>query len=117
MMNCVIFAFDTYAKSRGSVIHTYLVPIYYVYIQYEDALDSPLEQCISDSMVRNKDSGIGSIGGNLFSLVPSGVPSYKPSQTIMEEPEPQPISSPDSFSDFFSMLSGMTIGLANQLIQ
>lgn len=78
-------------------------------VQYEDAIESPLEQCISDSMVRSKDSGIGSIGGTLFSLVPSGVPSYKPSQTIVEEPALQPISSPDCFSDFFSLLSGMLV--------
>ena len=72
-------------------------------LQYEDALESPLEQCISDSLVRNKDSGITSVG-DLFSLVPSGVP--KPSQAVVEEPEPKPISSPDSFSDFFTILSG-----------
>ena len=72
-------------------------------LQYEDALESPLEQCISDSLVRNKDTGITSVG-DLFSLVPSGVP--KPSQAIVEEPEPKPISSPDSFSDFFTVLSG-----------
>jgi len=66
-------------------------------------LESPLEQCISDSLARNKDSGITSVG-DLFSLVPSGVP--KPAQTIVEESEPQPISSPDSFSDFFTALSG-----------
>ena len=56
-------------------------------------------------MVRNKDSGIGSLGGNLFSLVPSGVPSYKPSLTILEEPKA--ISSPDSFNAFFTVLSGL----------
>ena len=75
-------------------------------IQYEDALESPLEQCISDSLARNKDSGMPSVG-DLFSLVPSGVP--KPAQTIVEESEPQPISSPDSFSDFFTALSGKCI--------
>lgn len=68
-------------------------------LQYEDALESPLEQCISDSMLRSKDTG------NLFSLVPSGVPSYKTSQTISEDTDSlQPISSPDSFSDFFKVL-------------
>lgn len=78
--------------------------------QYEDALESPLEQCISDSMVRNKDSSLSSLGKNsLFSLVPSGVPSYKASQTISEESAPQPISSPDSFSDFFKVLGELVV--------
>lgn len=72
--------------------------------QYEDALESPLEQCISDSMLRSKDSGLPTLD-NLFSLVPSGVPTNKPSsQTISEEPAPLPISSPDSFSDFFKVV-------------
>ena len=70
--------------------------------QYEDALESPLEKCISDSMVRNKDTGISGLGNTLFSLVPSGVP--KVPQTISEEDDLQPISSPDSFSDFFKVL-------------
>ncbi len=70
--------------------------------QYEDALDSPLEKCISDSMVRNKDTGISGLGNSLFSLVPSGVP--KAPQTISEEEAVQPISSPDSFSDFFKVI-------------
>lgn len=56
-------------------------------------------------MLRNKDSGLGA---NLFSLVPSGVPSYKTSQVISEESEPQPISSPDSFSDFFKVIGQST---------
>lgn len=73
-----------------------------VILQYQDALESPLEQCISDSMVRPKDSVLAGLGGNLFSLVPSGVP--KTPQSASEESEPQPISSPDSFSDFFKVV-------------
>ena len=75
-------------------------------LQYQDALESPLEQCITDSMVRAKDTGLSSLGGNLFSLVPSGVPkSTQPQQqSVSEESDPQPISSPDSFSDFFKVI-------------
>ena len=79
------------------VFHYPLLP------QYEDALESPLEQCISDSMVRSKDSGLPSLD-NFFSLVPSGVPTNKTPPTIQEEPSLQPISSPDSFSDFFKII-------------
>lgn len=82
-------------------------------LQYEDALESPLEQCISDSVVRTKDSGIASLGGNLFSLVPSGVP--KSLQTVSEESEPQPISSPDSFSDFFKVIGQSSSGTVGSM--
>lgn len=65
--------------------------------EYEDARDSPLERRISDSVARAKE------GGNIFSLVPSGVPTYRAQFT--EEESPHFISSPDSFQDFFSLLS------------
>ena len=60
-------------------------------------MESPLEQCISDSMVRSKD------GGNIFSLMPNGV-AKAPHQPPPEESDPLPISSPDSFSDFFKVI-------------
>ncbi len=74
-----------------------------MYTQYEDACDSPLEQCITDSIVRAKDTGTLETLENFFSLVPSGVSTYRPSQQSIPE-EPEPISSPDSFCDFFQML-------------
>ena len=85
---------------HGPVVHKGFLLLF---VQYEDALESPLEQCISDSMVRNKDSGLPSLD-NFFSLVPSGVPTNKTPPTIPEEPAPLPISSPDSFSDFFMVV-------------
>ena len=71
--------------------------------QYEDARDSPLEQCISDSIVKSKDTGTLETLENFFSLVPSGVSTYKPSQQTIPE-EPTPISSPDCFAEFFQLL-------------
>ena len=71
--------------------------------QYEDARDSPLEQCISDSIVKSKDTGTLETLENFFSLVPSGVSTYKPSQQTIPE-EPGPISSADCFADFFQLL-------------
>jgi len=62
---------------------------------FEDARDSPLEQRISDSIVKPKDNA------NLFSLVPSGVPRPP---AIVEATDPDPIFNPDSFSDFFRLL-------------
>ena len=71
--------------------------------QYQDAQESPLEQCITDSMVKSKDSNsISTNVSNLFSLVPSGVATYKSPQPIAEEAEP--VINPDSFSDFFRLL-------------
>ena len=71
--------------------------------QYQDAQESPLEQCITDSMVKSKDSNsISTNVSNLFSLVPSGVATYKSPQPIVEEAEP--VINPDSFSDFFRLL-------------
>lgn len=72
--------------------------------EYEDARDSPLEQCISDSIVKSKDTGTLETLENFFSLVPSGVSTYKPSQQSIPE-EPSPISSPDCFADFFQLLA------------
>lgn len=86
---------------RDQLVHCLVSRVYFSYVQYEDALESPLEKRISDSMVRSKD-GIAGLGGALFSLVPSGVP--KVPQTISEDDVVQPISSPDSFSDFFKVL-------------
>ena len=71
--------------------------------QYQDAQESPLEQCITDSMVKSKESNsISTNVSNLFSLVPSGVATYKSTQPIMEEAEP--VINPDSFGDFFRLL-------------
>ena len=54
-------------------------------------------------MVKSKDSNsITTNVSNLFSLVPSGVATYKSPQPIAEEAEP--ICNPDSFSDFFRLL-------------
>ena len=54
-------------------------------------------------MVKSKDSNSLSTNvSNLFSLVPSGVATYKNQQTIVEEAEP--VVNPDSFSDFFKLL-------------
>ncbi len=74
-----------------------------VFSQYEDARDSPLEQCITDSIVRSKDTGTREALENFFSLVPSGVSTYKPSQLPIQETR-EPIASPDSFCDFFQLL-------------
>lgn len=82
------------------LICNYFYAALFPWPQYEDALDSPLEQCISDSMMRNKDQSLPTLGGTLFSLVPSGIP-----KSISEDSsEPLPISSPDSFSDFFKVI-------------
>ena len=54
-------------------------------------------------MVKSKESNsISTNVSNLFSLVPSGVATYKSQQPIMEEAEP--VINPDSFSDFFRLL-------------
>ena len=67
---------------------------------FEDARDSPLEQRISDSILKPKDNT------NLFSLVPSGVPRPP---AIMEASNPEPISSPDCFSDFLRLLGEKSV--------
>ena len=50
------------------------------------------------SLKSKESNSISTNVSNLFSLVPSGVATYKSTQPIMEEAEP--VINPDSFGDF-----------------
>ena len=78
------------------VTHTSLPPPLPPSPKYEDAQESPLEQCISESMTNQKDNG-------LFSFVPKGVP-VRAEGGPQPLPESRPLSNPDSFQDFFRLL-------------